>query len=128
MIILDENITKPQRELLASWRIAARQIGVSIGRKGMSDEEIIPLLQRLRQPVFFTRDEDFYDHNLCHAGYSIVFLAVGKNEAAVFIRRLLRHSEFRTQAKRAGKIIRVSHAGISFWQRHQHKERQVGWR
>ena len=56
MNILDENIPKPQRELLERRRIPVRQVGVSIGRKGLLDEEIIPLLQRLRHPTFFTRD------------------------------------------------------------------------
>ncbi len=53
MNILDENIPKPQRELLEAWRIHVKQIGVNIGRKGMLDEEILPLLQRQRRPTFF---------------------------------------------------------------------------
>ena len=44
MNILDENIPKPQRELLEGRRISVRQVGVNIGRKGLLDEEIIPLL------------------------------------------------------------------------------------
>ena len=66
MNILDENIPKPQRELLEGRGISVRQVGVNIGRKGLLDEEIIPLLQRLRHPTFFTRDSDFYDRRLCH--------------------------------------------------------------
>ena len=58
--ILDENIPKPQRELLEARRLAVRQIGVNIGRKGLLDEAIIPLLLRLRHPTFFSRDSDFY--------------------------------------------------------------------
>lgn len=59
MHILDENILKSQRELLEGRRIAVRQIGVNAGRKGMLDEEIIPLLQQLSRPTFFTRDDGF---------------------------------------------------------------------
>lgn len=66
MNILDENIPKPQRELLEGWRITVRQIGVNIGRKGTLDEEMIPLLQGLPRPIFFTRDSDFYERKLCH--------------------------------------------------------------
>ena len=127
MNILDENIPKPQRELLTSWRIAVRQIGVNIGRKGMLDEEIVPLLQHLRHPTFFTRDADFYKRHLCHAGYGLVYLSVEKSEAALFVRRLLRHPNFKTQAKRMGKVIRISHMGISFWQRHQSREQHIRW-
>lgn len=60
MIVLDENILDGQRLLLEAWRIAARQIGVDLGHKGLKDEEIIVLLRRQRNPTFFTRDAGFY--------------------------------------------------------------------
>ena len=43
MNILDENIPESQRTLLRSRRIAVRQIGHDLGRKGMKDDEIISL-------------------------------------------------------------------------------------
>lgn len=128
MNILDENIPKPQRELLEGRRISVRQVGVNIGRKGLLDEEIIPLLQRLRHPTFFTRDSDFYKRALCHRSYCLVYLSVEKSEAALFVRRFLRHPDLKTQANRMGKVIRVSRAGISFWRLHQSKEERVGWK
>jgi hypothetical protein len=73
MNILDENIPKPQRELLEGRRISVRQVGVNVGRKGLLDEEVISLLQHLRQPTFFTRDSDFYQRPLCHSGYCLVY-------------------------------------------------------
>ena len=94
MNILDENILKSQRQTLQSWRISIRQIGYDVGRKGMKDDEIIPFLHSLRRPTFFTRDLGFYDRSLCHAQYCLVCMAVGKYEAATFVRRLLRHPEF----------------------------------
>jgi hypothetical protein len=42
VIILDENIIDTQRRRLQGWRIAIRQIGYEVGRKGMKDPEIIP--------------------------------------------------------------------------------------
>ena len=128
MNILDENIPKSQRELLTGWRIKVKQIGVNIGRKGTLDEEIIPLLQGLRRPTFFTRDEDFHERRLCHAKYCLVYLPVEKAEVALFVRRLLRHSDFKTQVQRMGKVIRVSHIGISIWQRHQLREQHIEWK
>ncbi len=128
MNILDENIPKPQRELLEAWRIPVKQIGVSIGRKGMLDEEILPLLLRQRHPTFFTRDDDFFVRELCHAKYCLVYLTVAKTEVALFVRRLLRQPDFRTKAGRMGKVLRVSHVGISFWQRHQPKEQYIEWK
>ncbi len=127
MNILDENVLKDQRQLLQSWRIAIHQIGYDVGRKGMQDDEIIPLLHQLRRPTFFTRDRDFYDRSLCHARYCLVYLNVEKYEVAIFGRRILRHREFDTKAKRMGAVIRVSHAGLTVWRQHTEQEIRFDW-
>ena len=67
MTILDENIPEDQRQLLRSWRVPARQIGFEVGRPGMQDGEILPLLHRLGKSTFFTRDLGFYSPHLRHA-------------------------------------------------------------
>lgn len=94
----------------------------------MQDEEIISFLLQQRAPTFITRDEGFYKYRLCHARYGLIYLAVGKYEAAMFARRVLRHSEFKTQAKRMGKVIRASSAGISFWRIHSEEETRISWK
>ena len=91
-------------------------------------DENIPMLQQQRRPTFFTRDEDFFVRELCHPRYCLVYLTVAKAEVALFVRRLLRQPAFRTQASRMGKVLRISHAGISFLQRHQLKERYIEWK
>ena len=102
MNILDESLPNNQVALLESWRIHVKQISVNIGRQGMSDEEIIPLLLQNHLPTFFTRDKGFYKRELCHSRYCLVVMAVKKDEAASFIRRLLRHSaSVRAQSERA---------------------------
>ena len=128
MNILDENILKNQRQLLESWGIPVRQIGFNVGRRGLQDDEIIPFLVQQRRPTFFTRDEDFYKRRLCHAKYSLVYMMVEKYEAAVFIRRILHHPEFDTQAKRMGAVIRVSSARLSFWRLHADREMHLNWK
>ncbi len=115
MNLLDENIREDQRALLQRWRIPVGQIGVDTGRKGMQDEEIIPFLHTLRDVTFFTRDLGFVDRKLCHPRYCLVCLAVGKDEVAVFVRRVLRHPELDTKAKRMGMVVRVSHVGLTLW-------------
>ncbi len=127
MNILDENIVDSQRRQLKSWRISVLQIGYEVGRKGMIDREIIPFLHQQNQPSFFTRDDDFYDRKLCHRGYCLVYLDVRKEEAAAFIRRLLRHREFKTKAKRMGKVIRAAHVGLSVWSVNAAEEEFTGW-
>ena len=128
MNILDENIIDNQRRQLLNWRIAIRQIGYEAGKKGMKDYEIIPFLHQLSQPTFFSRDDDFYKRQLCHAGYCLVYLDVRKEDAAVFVRRVLRHTAFKTKAKRMGKVIRASHAGLSIWNLHAEKEERLNWK
>jgi len=125
--ILDENIIDNQRRLLNSWRIPVRQVGYEVGRKGMKDHEIIPFLHQLNQPTFFTRDDDFYERRLCHAGYCLVYLDVRKEEVATFVRRVLRQQAFKTKAKRMGNVIRASHVGLTFWKLHAEKEANLDW-
>jgi hypothetical protein len=125
--ILDENILASQRQILRSQRVRIHQIGHDVGRRGMKDDEIIPLLCSLRRPTFFTRDLGFYERDLCHAQYCLVCIAVGQYEAAAFVRRLLRHPEFDTQAKRMGTVIRVSRGGLRVWRLHAEQDIALSW-
>ena len=127
MIILDENFPESQRQLLRGWRVPIRQIGYEVGGKGMPDEEIIPFLLRRRRSTFFTRDLDFYQRQLCHARYCLVCVDVGQYAAAAFVRRLLRHGEFDTEAKRMAAGIRVSQRGLAVWRLHVEAEAHVEW-
>lgn len=111
MIILDENILEDQRQLLLKWNVLVRQIGNEAGRKGMKDDEIIPFLQSLRYPTFFTLDADFFRRDWRQARYGLFCLSVKDTEAAFFIRRVLRHPRFDTQAKRMSHVIRVFTTG-----------------
>lgn len=127
MNILDENIPASQRALLRRRRVALRQIGNDLGRKGMKDDEIISLLHQLDRPTFFSLDGDFYDPCLCHEGYCLVHLDVQEEMAADYVRRLLRHRRLNTKAKRMGCIIRVSPTGLTFWRIHQEQENRLAW-
>jgi hypothetical protein len=127
MNILDENIPRDQRQVLIGWRIRVRQIGYDIGRTGMADEEIITMLIQLRRPTFFTRDLRLYERSLRHRRYCLVCMAINKYEAAAFVRRLLRHKEFDTQAKRMGSVIRISRAGLWIWRLSANQEVFLDW-
>jgi hypothetical protein len=127
MNILDENIPVNQRQLLRRWRIPARQIGDEVGRAGMKDDEILVLLRQLRRPTLFTRDLGFFDQRLCHQRYSIVCLAVERDEAALFTRRVLRHPDMSTQIQRMGSVLRVSQIGMNVWKLNAHREEFIEW-
>jgi hypothetical protein len=115
--VIDENITRDQADLLSKWRIRFRSISRDLGAQGIADENIIPLLLRLKRPTFLTRDRDFFQPALAHPKYSLVWFDVDPHETAFFIRRFLRDRRFRTTSQRLGKVIRVHHQGIEFWDR-----------
>ena len=119
MNLLDENIPSEQFELLKARGIRCRVIGQDVARLSVDDENIVSLLHHLKQPTFFTRDRDFFKRELCHAGYSLVWLDVAPEEAALYVHRFLRHPRFKTKAKRLGTVTRVHHAGIHFWERNK---------
>jgi hypothetical protein len=128
VIVVDENVIASQCDQLRAWQIPFRQIGQDLGHQGMDDqEEIIPLLHRLPHSTFFTRDPDFYDRALCHSSYCLVVLAVRKDEAAQYLRRLLRHPNFNTRAKRMGCVARVGPVEIVYWKRGREQEERLRW-
>lgn len=127
MIVLDENITLEQRQLLQSWHISVRHIGYDLGREGIKDAEIIPMFHQLRHLTFFTRDFDFYKRALCHSHYCLVYMAVKPSDVAMYARRLLRHRDFDTQAKRLGAVIRIAQPGLTVWHLHAEKEISFTW-
>src|SRR5712692_1593251 len=47
--------------------------------------------------------------------------------AAEYIRRLLRHQLFRTRSQRVGKVVRVRHSGVRYWQVREKRERALRW-
>jgi hypothetical protein len=127
MNVLDENIPESQRSLLRNKRVAVRQVGLDVGRKGMADDELIPLLHQLDRPTFFTLDGDFYDRRLRHEGYCLVRLDVSDEQAAEYVLRVLRRRALNTKAKRMGLVIRAASAGLALWQIRHDKEGRLSW-
>jgi len=127
MNVLDENVFSSQREQLKTWRIRVRQIGVDVGSKGLSDEDILPLLRRQKRPTLFTLDADFFQRSLCHARYCLVWLNIRPLEAAKYVRRVLRHPELNTQAKRMGKVIEAAPSGLTVWRLNQAEAETFDW-
>ena len=127
MNLLDENIPLDQRDILRAWRIRCRVVGQDIARLSIADDNILLLLHRLKQPTVFTRDQDFFQRELCHPGYGLVWLDAAPEEAALFIRRVLRHPRFRTKASRMGVVARAHHDGLQFWQPHSAALQRTAW-
>lgn len=127
MNLLDENIPLDQRDILRAWGIHCRVIGQDIAPLSIGDDNIIALLHRLKKATFFTRDEHFFQCRLCHPAYGLVWLDAAPEEAALFVRRVLRHPRFRSKARRMGVVIRAHHDGLEFWQRNRTALQRARW-
>lgn len=127
MNVLDENIIASQRTQLREWRIPFRQIGRELAGQGVEDPQLIPLLLRLKQPTFFTRDFDFFKPQTCHSRYCVAWLNVRPEQAAFYIRRFLRHPAFRTRQQRMGNVARIHPGGIRCWQYGRRGLLQLDW-
>lgn len=129
MLIIDENVSEIEVWRLREWGIAVRQIGPDVAAASISDENVLPILHRLKRPTFFTRDQDFWNPRLVHPNYCLVFVDIREHEGLVAgtIRRFLRHTAFDTHAKRMGKVVRLHPGGVSFWQRGKGILQSVAW-
>ena len=127
MNILDENFPDDQSEALERKRIHVRQIGRDIGTVGMGDDDIIPMLHELDRPTFFTHDEDFCKRRLCHRAYCLVRLDVDPDLMAKYVRRVLRHPELNSKAKRMGCVIEARPSGLTLWRIQQREKAHLEW-
>ncbi|MFQ5667818.1 MAG: hypothetical protein ACE5I7_15505 [Candidatus Binatia bacterium] len=75
----------------------------------------------------FHRDLGFYQAKSRSANYCLVCLAVRQHEAAVFVRKVLRHPALNTGAKRMGKVVRATHTGIRLWNLSTDEEIELRW-
>ena len=115
MNLLDENIRHDQGEQLRKWRVKFRRFVVEVEHAGIKDADVIPALQSLKYPTFFTHDQDYFKRELVHPAYCLVWWDLFDGDAAYFIRSFLRHSSFKTRAKRMRVVARVNPSGIHFW-------------
>lgn len=127
MNLLDENFPDDQFLLLKRWGIAVRKFGRELGHEGVGDTEIITMLHHCGRPTFFTLDRGFYRRALCHHGYCIVWLDVRTDDAAFYVRRFLRHPQFRRRVMRMGVVARINPSGIRFWQPGNAASGYVAW-
>ena len=127
MNLLDENFPDDQRRLLESKGIRVQKIGRGIGRRGIDDTDIIPLLHQMRKTTFFSLDEDFYHRRWCHRAYCLVYLDIAETKAAKYVRRVLRHRDLKTKAKRMGMVIKVRPEGLTLWRISERTEIHLEW-
>ncbi len=82
---------------------------------------------KFKNSTFFSLDSDFFNRNLSHLKFCLIFLDLEQYESAMFIRRFLRNEEFDTQKKRMGRVIKVSHSGLAVWKVNDETPQKYYW-
>lgn len=86
----------------------------------IKDDGIITLLNKVKQPTFVTINvEDFWLKFRANQRYCIIALQLTqlqvKQEASVWLRRLLLLPEFRTKATRMGRVVYARASRIEYY-------------
>jgi len=112
MFLIDENVSELEVLRLRKAGIRVRLVRDEAGNIGTLDENLLPVPRRLKRPVFFTQDQDFFQFRWLHPDYALVWLDTRPSEVAEYLRRFLRHPNFDTQAKRMGSwnLLRIGWA------------------
>ena len=122
MIVLDEHLqTTGFADAIRQWYVGS-VVNVLDLRPGtvIKDEAIPRLLAAHNQPVFVTINAaDFWLRLPVLGGCCVVCFALTTSQTMQIpdlLRRLLRHAEFSTKSRRAGKMVRVTmNGGVFFY-------------
>ena len=97
----------------------------------VKDDRVPVLLRELSSPTFITIDEaGFWRRHLCSRAYGILCFALVDAQQELIpslLRKLLRFPEFKTKAKRMGKVARISLANIKYYQHGDDELHVVNW-
>jgi len=122
MIVLDEHLQGLGLEAAISSWYRGRVFIVKRLRPGtvIKDDAITVLLCQVKQPTFVTINHtDFWRRISADKRYCIVCLQLSTeraDEIPLLLRHLFRLPEFRTRAKRMGKVVLVSQQRIRYYQ------------
>jgi hypothetical protein len=122
MIVVDESIENALIiKSIATW-YQGRVVSIRSLRSGtlIHDEAIGSILYQVEQPTFVTINvADFWKRIAPHQRYCIVALDFEQDRTAklpILLRRLLHLPEFRTKARRMGKVIHATPTKIEYYE------------
>ena len=121
MIVLDEQLLGRHLEAeIARWYRGAVLFIIDLRPNTIIKDEAIPeLLRQQSRPTFVTINErDFWRTAAGDHRYCVICFALPDSRAnaiSASLRALLRRPEFRTKARRMGKVIRVTDREISYY-------------
>jgi len=127
MFVIDENVSELEVLRLRKAGIRVRLIGEEVARTWDADENLLPILLKLKKPVLFTRIRTFFSSNGYIRTTHSFWLDVHPNTVADFVQEFLRHPEFDTQGKRMGTVARAGVSGIRYWRAGNRQLRQARW-
>ena len=121
MIVFDENMHQRSiMDAVAAW-YRGRVISVTVLRPDtiIKDEAIPTLLRRALYPTFVTTNvDDFWQRVPAHTRYGIVCLVLPDErlqETSSLLRQLFSLPEFKTKARRMGKVVRMSRGQLEYY-------------
>jgi hypothetical protein len=121
MIVFDENMRQRNiMDAVAAW-YRGRVISVTVLRPGsiIKDEAIPTLLRSAQRPTFVTTNvDDFWQRVPAHTRYGIVCLVLPDErlqETSSLLRQLFSLPDFKTKARRMGKVVRVSRGQLEYY-------------
>jgi hypothetical protein len=115
---------------IRKWTTAQR-LGELRPHQRILDDRVPEILRTLKQPTFVTIDQDFWDRDYCHLGYCILYFALRSEEQERIpglLRALLRRPDFRSRARRMGKVARISPSSIDYWQFQGQDLQRLAWK
>lgn len=121
MIVLDEQLLGLNLEVeIAKWyRGMVRFINELRPHSVIKDDAIPGLLRQQSQPTFVTINEkDFWRKVVITPHFCMVCFTLPDSRASEIprlLRSLLQHPEFKTKARRMGKVIRMSEKEVSYY-------------
>ena len=122
MIVLDEHLQGIGLErAVARWYRGRVCFIASLRPSSVIKDDGIPhLLRSARQPTFVTQNwKHFWQRIPAHDHFCIMCFALPPEQAMEIspcLRRLFRLPAFQTRAKRMGKVVRVTSAGVIYYE------------
>ena len=121
MIVLDEQLLGRHIERdIAKWYRGTVQCIIDLHPNSIIKDDAIPeLLRTQSQPTFVTiNEQDFWRKVKADMRFCVVCFAIPDTRAREIpqsLRLLLQRADFRTKARRMGKVIRVSHQDVRYY-------------
>ena len=129
-LVLDDHLwTAGVHDHIAPWATVRFLRDIRPGEV-IKDVRVPSALRTMRTPTFITIDHQFCNPRRRDSAYGILYFDLRANEQGevpTLLRRLLRLPEFRTRAARMGKVARVSHEQVRWWQVGDETEHRVQW-